>query len=551
MKPAGKLSLRFVSYFIIFYLLIILGFIISLVVFGLFINERVGDNIHTMSSFEIEDNAIVKNGKSVKIADFLEKRAEENVGQLYLLNNAMEIVDYTGDSCELCSMTDREMMALKRPGMHTWEIPKYYLLFLPTSPLQPMFNEVLQVIREKKEFPSELLERLQANQIAIEIYNERWNRVKVIGEHYKKLHKPQLLDEKYDIFEQAELRQSTSLEDGSTLIVRMPNPSYKPFEEPFNKAMILFVSIFFGGHSILLLGIILLSMSISRQFVRPLVYVISRIERLTQFDYREVSDNKIHHQKTGKLKRKFKLFQPVDESLNHLSERLASNERQIQQSEQLREEWITGLSHDLKTPLSSIYGYSTMLASEEYEWTKEEMRIFANTMREKANYMDLLIQDLTYSYQLKNKAIQLEKVSLALATWLPQFADEQVSIKVYGDVMLEADELLLKRILDNLITNAKKYTPEGTKVLVEAQNIDKGIKLTITDQGPGIPQDELDNLFERYYRGTNTTDDATGTGLGLAITKQLIDLHNGTICVHSDNNGTIFELKFLEKLPLC
>lgn len=247
------------------------------------------------------------------------------------------------------------------------------------------------------------------------------------------------------------------------------------------------------------------------------------------------------------MKRKFKLFQPVDESLNHLSERLASNERQIQQSEQLREEWITGLSHDLKTPLSSIYGYSTMLASEEYEWTKEEMRIFANTMREKATYMDLLIQDLTYSYQLKNKAIQLEKVSLALATWLPQFADEQVSIKVYGDVMLEADELLLKRILDNLITNAKKYTPEGTKVLVEAQNIDKGIKLTITDQGPGIPQDELDNLFERYYRGTNTTDDATGTGLGLAITKQLIDLHNATICVHSDNNGTVFELKFLEK----
>ncbi|CAM5711808.1 histidine kinase OS=Lysinibacillus sphaericus OX=1421 GN=LS41612_21580 PE=4 SV=1 [Lysinibacillus sphaericus] len=89
------------------------------------------------------------------------------------------------------------------------------------------------------------------------------------------MHKPQLLDEKYDIFEQAELRQSTSLEDGSTLIVRMPNPSYKPFEEPFNKAMILFVSIFFGGHSILLVGIILLSMSISRQFVRPCICNLS------------------------------------------------------------------------------------------------------------------------------------------------------------------------------------------------------------------------------------------------------------------------------------
>ena len=109
------------------------------------------------------------------------------------------------------------------------------------------------------------------------------------------------------------------------------------------------------------------------------------------------------------MKRKFKLFQPVEESLNHLSERLDSNERQIKHGEQLREEWITGLSHDLKTPLSSIYGYSTMLASEDYEWTKDEMRIFAQTMQEKATYMDALIQDLTYTYQLKIKPYSLIK----------------------------------------------------------------------------------------------------------------------------------------------
>jgi len=185
-----------------------------------------------------------------------------------------------------------------------------------------------------------------------------------------------------------------------------------------------------------------------------------------------------------------------------------------------------------------------MLASEDYEWTKDEMRIFAQTMQEKATYMDALIQDLTYTYQLKNKAIQLDKVLLPLTTWLTQFADEQVSVKVYGDVMLQADELLLKRIMDNLITNAKKYTPVGTKVMVEAQHTGKEVMLTIADHGPGIPQEELDNLFERYYRGTNTTDDTAGTGLGLAITKQLIDLHNGTISVRSDRDGTVFILKF-------
>ncbi|MFC9541328.1 sensor histidine kinase [Lysinibacillus sp. NPDC056959] len=544
MKPARRLTLRFVSYFIIFYLLIITGFIISLVFFAIFINRHVGDDIHIMSSSEIKDDAVVEKGDSIKIADYLVKRAEENLGQLYLFNRSMDIVDYTGETCELCGMPDNEIMALKRPGMHTWEIPKYHLLFLPALPVQPFFEEVVQEWKDKGEIPSELLQRLQDKKVSVEIYNEQWDRVEVIGERYKKLHKPQLLEENYDIFEYKELTRNAFLEDGSTLVVRMPNPAYKPFDEPFNKAMLLFISIFFGGHIILLIGIIFLSVSISRQFVRPLVYVISRIELLAQFDYSKVIDKSIHHLKTGKLKRKFKLFEPVDESINNLSKRLSSNERQIKHAEQLREEWITGLSHDLKTPLSSIYGYSTMLASEDYEWTKEEMRVFATTMQEKATYMDALIRDLTYTYQLKNRAIQLEKVLIPLAVWLPQFADEQVSVKVYGDVMLEADELLLKRILDNLITNAKKYTPEGTKVNVEAQNIGKEIMLTIADQGPGIPQEELDNLFERYYRGTNTTDDTTGTGLGLAITKQLIDLHGGTIRVQSGAEGTVFILKF-------
>ncbi|MFJ7951615.1 sensor histidine kinase [Lysinibacillus sp. NPDC096418] len=547
MKPSRRLTLRFISYFTVFYLLIILGFIVSLLFFAFFINDRVGDNIHVMTAYEIEDNAVEMDGQSERIADFLVKRADENLGQLYLLDKSMKVLDYTGDNCELCEIKDIEILTQERAGMHTWKLPKYYLLFLPNSPVRPLFEEAFELWEGEGELPSSFIQRLAENKAAVEIYDEHWKRVKVIGEGYKLLYKPDLLEEHYDIFEHRELIQSTTLRDGSTLVVRMPNPSYKPFEEPFNKAMILFVAIFFGGHIILLIGVIFLSLGISRQFVRPLVYVLSRIERFAQFDYQEVIDKKLHHQKTGKLKRKFKLFQPVDESLNHLSDRLAFNERQIQKSEQLREEWITGLSHDLKTPLSSIFGYSTMLASVEYEWTCEEMRTFAKTMQEKATYMDALIQDLTYTYQLKNKAIQLDKVPLTLATWLLQFADEQVSVHVHGNVLLEADELLLKRIMDNLITNAKKYTATGTKVRIEAQHVEKGVMLTIADKGSGIPQDELDNLFERYYRGTNTTDDTTGTGLGLAITKQLIDLHEGTIDVQSDANGTAFFLIFHAK----
>lgn len=546
-KPSSRLTLRFVSYFIVFYSLIILGFIVSFSFSIYFMEQRVGDNIHDMSSLEIQYDAVEEDGQSVRIADYLVKRAEENMGQLYLFNQSMDIVDYTGDACELCEMLDSEILALQRPGLHTWELPKYYLLFVPSSRVQPVFDDVLKVWLANENLSTELVQRLAENKAAVEIYNKDWKRVEVVGERYKLLHKPDLLEENNDIFEHKEFIQSAPLENGSMLVVRMPNPSYKPFEEPLSKGLMLFIAMFIGGHIILLIGVIFLSLGISRQFVRPLLYVLSRIERFAQFDYRKGIDKKLHHHKTGKLKRKFKLFQPVDESLNHLSDRLAFNERQIQKSEQLREEWITGLSHDLKTPLSSIYGYSTMLASVEYEWTGEEMRTFAKTMQEKATYMDALIQDLTFTYQLKNKAIQIDKIPINLSMWLQQFADERLDVQVYGDILLEADELLLKRILDNLITNAKKYTPIDTKVKVEAQNIERGIMLSITDKGTGIPQDKMDNLFERYYRGTNTTDDTTGTGLGLAITKQLIDLHDGTIDVQSDTNGTVFFLVFHAK----
>ena len=215
-------------------------------VFAIFINDRVGDNIHVMSSFEIEDDAVVEQGKTVKIADYLVKRAEENVGQLYLFDPTMTIVDYTGDTCGLCGKSDSEILALRQPGMHTWELPNYYLLFLPTTPVQPLFEDALENWTATGDISAVTQQRLKENKASVEIYDEQWNRIEVIGERYEKLNKPQLLEEKYDIFEHAELKQSTALANDKTFVVRMPNPSYKPFEEPFNKAMVLFVSIFFG-----------------------------------------------------------------------------------------------------------------------------------------------------------------------------------------------------------------------------------------------------------------------------------------------------------------
>lgn len=539
MKHSGKLTIQFSLYFILFYLFILVGTIGSLILLVFFINDRTGNDIHTFDAFELEDQ-IVQTEDGMKIKKSLREQATENSGQIYLLSPSTKVLDYTGKTCGLCTMTKEDILNLNMRGMEVWKISKYYLYFIPQSPLEPLFNEVHTEWVAAGKLSASLQKKLEAQSISIEIYDKKWRRQLVIGKEKPIVNIPDI--NHFDLFEQKEWLQATTLADGNTLVARMPNKFYKPSEAVYSKATIILITFFILFHIILLIGIILLSFGISKRFMRPIIYILLRIEKLAQFDYKKVTDNRIHHAKTSKLKRKFKLFQPVDDSINNLSERLSYNERQLKQVEKLREEWITGLSHDLKTPLSSIYGYSTMLASNDYHWTPEETRAFAQTMQEKANYMDALIQDLTYTYQLKNKTIVLNFETVPLTTWLQTFADEQVTIEVQDHLTVSADPLLLQRVIDNLVGNAKRHTPEGTPIVIEAKEIQTGIRLRIIDHGPGIPQEELDNLFERYYRGTNTTDDITGTGLGLAIAKQLIELHNGTIDVLSNKNGTVFTI---------
>ena len=178
-----------------------------------------------------------------------------------------------------------------------------------------------------------------------------------------------------------------------------------------------------------------------------------------------------------------------------------------------------------------------------HNWSPEEMQQFAQVIQDKATYMDALIQDLTYTYQLKNRAIEPNLEQLNLPVWLEQFADSRVTVHSAKNIYVKADRLLLHRAIENIVGNAKKHTPSDTPIDITVLQVKKSIWVRITDSGPGIPKEELNHLFNRYYRGTNTKDDTNGTGLGLAIANQLIDLHNGKIHVSSNEQGTTFTIQ--------
>lgn len=532
LSSASKLTLKFSGYFAIFYLILLLIVMVSIGYLLFNINHVTSDNIHSLlpNDFEglVQDDQLPKS---------LTELAEENFGVLYLFDEQLNILDQTSTSCELCSFSTTQLFELERQGMQKWHQDNYVFLFVPNYPTDHILREALSVWQPLRPIPQAFEQTLKQQNMALEVYNAEWQRVQTSNDTLKAVTQGAVLDERNDPYEYKELLQSEQVHN-YTVVIRMKNPNYNPFYAPFNEIMWIFIALLIGGNVLMLIAVPFVSGLVARQFVRPITYIMSRIERLSHLNYARMQDKKIHHKKTGKLKRQYRTFEPVEQSLNNLAERLAFHERQLQRNDALKEEWITGVSHDLKTPLSSIYGYSTMLTQKDYDWTKEDVADFAAIMQEKAQYMDALIQDLTYTYQLKNRAVTIDKQWLSMEQMLLMYKKEPFCVQVAPGCQVYADEVALKRIIDNIASNAEKYSPPHKMVGISAVTEHQNTVITVVDEGSGMSQEVLDNLFTRYYRGTNTTDNTAGTGLGLAITKQLVDLHNGTIEVMSGTQGT-------------
>ncbi len=229
--------------------------------------------------------------------------------------------------------------------------------------------------------------------------------------------------------------------------------------------------------------------------------------------------------------------------LNKLSMTLKSHETEREQLETAREEWIANVSHDVKTPLSSLKGYAELLAEPDYHFEEDEVRRYAHIIVDKSIYMDRLIEDLRLTYRLKNAALPLEKQRLNLVSLLreavidllndPRYSEAPLRFEPSGEeVWFEGDARLLQRAFSNLMLNALVHNPPGTPIQVSVMGGEQ-ICVVVQDQGQGIPTEEVQRLFQRYYRGTNTGEAHKGSGLGMAIAKQVVEAHGGSVEVSS------------------
>ncbi|PXX51921.1 signal transduction histidine kinase [Hungatella effluvii] len=252
-------------------------------------------------------------------------------------------------------------------------------------------------------------------------------------------------------------------------------------------------------------------------------------------------------------------FEDLYASLNTLDAEIRASDRLREETEKMREEWISNITHDLKTPLSPIKGYAEII-KEGDAGQEESYRRYAAVMLKNAAYMEALIDDLKLTYQLENGLIPVSRENQNMVRYLKELAIDILNTPEYEDrvigfdstedaIFYSFDEKLLTRAFRNLIINAFVHGGEAAEVTLRIISFAGTLLIQLADNGKGIGPEEAEHLFDRYYRGsgtdTGTGEKPEGTGLGLAIAKSIIELHGGTItAAGTPGVGTVFSIEF-------
>ncbi|XGC81663.1 sensor histidine kinase [Bdellovibrio bacteriovorus] len=243
--------------------------------------------------------------------------------------------------------------------------------------------------------------------------------------------------------------------------------------------------------------------------------------------YFSVSVNPIRNEKTKAMYGVVGIFHDITE---------------LKKTEQIRIDFVGNASHELRTPLTSIKGYVDTLKEDVKSGQIQQAGRFLDIVSKNIDRLMDLVNDLLSLSSLDSQAeLKLEQIhplqiSEHIITELAVMAAaKNISIRVIGEVEpFMADAKKVEQVLRNLVSNAIKFIPNGKTVQIRWEGDQKNVILRVIDDGPGVPEEHLDRLFERFYRiDKGRTRDAGGTGLGLAIVKHIMQSHGGTVAVKS------------------
>ena len=248
-------------------------------------------------------------------------------------------------------------------------------------------------------------------------------------------------------------------------------------------------------------------------------------------------------------------LRPLEDSLNGIKMTIRRQEQEAIESEKKKNDLVVFLAHDLKTPLTSIVAYLSILETKP-DMPEEERKKYTHISLEKAIRLGELINEFFEITKFNLQDIVLEPGNLDLSMMLEQIADElyavlkeknlRCDVQIDDTLMIYGDADKLARVFDNLLRNAIAYCDKGTAIRIQAKERHQEIEIVVANEGEKIPEEELSAIFEKFYRVDGSRSSKTGgAGLGLAIAKEIVELHHGTIRAESDE----WETRFIVTLP--
>jgi len=241
-------------------------------------------------------------------------------------------------------------------------------------------------------------------------------------------------------------------------------------------------------------------------------------------------------------------------NINNMAKEIGDKIQAERVAEKAKTDLITNVSHDIRTPLTSVMGYLGLVIDNRYE-NDEEMNEYLNIAFNKAERLKLLIDDLFEYTKLNNTGITISKTQVNLSEFLSQLLEEffptlsNNNLSVYKKfenekLIVSMDTLKMLRVFENILTNAIKYSYKPGEIIVALYEDNGYAMIVFRNKGDNITKEKADKLFERFYRTDESRNSNTGgSGLGLAISKNIVELHGGNIWAQSIGNSINFYIK--------
>ncbi|AAM24030.1 signal transduction histidine kinase [Caldanaerobacter subterraneus subsp. tengcongensis MB4] len=297
-------------------------------------------------------------------------------------------------------------------------------------------------------------------------------------------------------------------------------------EASINDSVNLFKEVFWWIFALTIVSTLVVSSYMSKKFTRPI----------------QILKNAAHEIASGNLN--VKINYKEEDELGDLAKSMNTMVKQLSITDKFRKDLIANISHDLKTPLGLIRGYSEMLL-DYYGEDKEKREKYLNTVIKETERMSKLVDDVLQLSKLqsgmievKEETIDLEKLIFEILDIFEiQILEKNIEVKLENlKVKVVADREMIKRAIINIISNAIASMENGGTLSITAELQDKNVLIKISDTGCGIPEKDLEHIFDRFYKGNKS-----GTGLGLAIVKEILTLHQSDFGIRSkEGEGTTF-----------